>query len=63
MMTAHMRNFGTSGRPDLLLLRGQELLFVEVKGKSDILHKNQALWFRNFYRPFGLPLQVLHLGD
>lgn len=63
MLEADMVNFGTSGWPDLLLVKGNEIRFVEVKAKRDVLRKNQALWLRNFCKPMHLPMQVLHLVD
>ena len=63
MLEAEMVNFGTSGWPDLVLIKGDEMRFVEVKSKKDFFRRNQAMWLRNFYKPMNLPLQVLHLVD
>ncbi len=46
-----------SGWPDLVLVRGVNLRFIEVK-TTDLLHKSQLRIIENFLKPFNLDFSV-----
>ncbi|EJM38389.1 VRR-NUC domain-containing protein [Pseudomonas sp. GM33] len=53
--------FNGLGWPDLTLQKNGNLKFVEVKQADDKFTHRQAYWLRNFARPLGLNMSVLHV--
>jgi hypothetical protein len=49
-----------SGWPDLILIRGKEIKFVEVK-TTDLFHANQIRIINSFAKPLNLPFSVAHI--
>lgn len=49
------------GWPDLTLINGAKVSFVEVKAKGDSFTRLQPIWARNFIRPLGLSANVLRV--
>ena len=56
------KNIGYIGWPDLTLLRGTELKFVEVK-TTDRLHGSQVDTYLNVAVPLGLKFEIVQLID
>jgi hypothetical protein len=52
---------GKGGWPDLTLWKDGQLRFVEVKQASDKFTERQPSWVRNFARPMGLNVEVMHI--
>lgn len=51
------------GWPDLTILKGNELRFIEVKAPGDRVHKSQREIIANFAKPLGLDFWLTEVRD
>ena len=58
-----MLGYGVMGWPDLTVIKGKELRFIEVKSIKDKLTQRQGGWCRNFAKPLGWPVTILHIQN